>query len=56
MGVDEQILDELRKIRELLEPKEEPVLEEVKPKGVKARTLRFKNDFLEFIKKYKVMV
>ena len=53
-AVEEEILKELTKIRELLEPKEEPK-EEVKPKGVKGRTVKIKDDFLEFIKKYKVM-
>ena len=55
MAVEEKLLDELRKIRELLEPKEEPVIEEVKPKGLKGRTIKFKDDFVDFIKKYKVM-
>ena len=55
MAVEEKLLDELRKIRELLEPKEEPVVEKVKTKGIKAKSAKFKDDFLEFIKKYKVM-
>lgn len=55
MSVEEQLLDELRKIRELLEPKEEPEVVEEKPKGVKARTVRIKDDFVEFLKQYKVM-
>jgi len=55
MAVEEQLLDELRKIREILEPKEEPVVKEEKPKGFKAKTVHFKDDFVEFIKKYKVM-
>lgn len=55
MAIEEQLLDELRKIRELLEPKEEPTIPETKPKGIKARTIKFKDDFMEFIKKYKVM-
>lgn len=55
MSVEEKLLDELVKIRELLEPKEEPKVVEKKPKGFKARSVKFKDDFLEFIKKYKVM-
>ena len=55
MAVEEKLLDELRRIRKLLEPKEEPVVEEVKPKGIKAKSIKFKDDFLNFIKKYKVM-
>ena len=52
--VEEEILKELTKIRELLEPKEEPK-EEEKPKGMKGRAIKIKDDFLEFIQKYKVM-
>ena len=55
MAVEEQLLDELRKIRELLEPKEEPEVKEEKPKSFKASVIKFKDDFLGFIKKYKVM-
>lgn len=55
MAVEEKLLDELRRIREILEPKEEPAVEEKKPKDIKGRAVKFKDDFLEFIKKYKVM-
>lgn len=55
MAVEEKLLDELRRIRKLLEPKEEPVVEKVKPKGIKAKSIKFKDDFVNFIKKYKVM-
>ena len=55
MAVEEKLLDELRRIREILEPKEEPKVEEEKPKGIKAKTFKFKDDFVDFIKKYKVM-
>ncbi len=55
MAVEEKLLDELRKIRELLEPKEKPIIEKIKPKGFKDRSIRIKNEFLEFIKQYKVM-
>jgi large conductance mechanosensitive channel len=55
MAVEKKLLDELIKIRELLEPKEEPKVEKEKPKGLKAKSAKFKDDFLEFIKKYKVM-
>ena len=55
MAIEEKLLDELRKIRELLEPKEEPVVEQKKPKGFKAKTIKVKDDFVDFIKKYRVM-
>lgn len=51
--VEEEILKELTKIRELLEPKEEP--KEEKPKGIKKRAERFKNDFVSFLKSYGVI-
>ena len=53
MAVEEKLLEELTKIREILEPKPEPVVE--KPKGIKARVIGFKDDFVEFLKQYKVM-
>jgi len=52
-NVEEEILKELTKIRELLEPKEEP--KEAKPKGFKERAARFKNDFVGFLKSYGVI-
>ncbi len=55
MTVEEKLLDELRRSREILEPKEEPVVEEKKPKGIKDKTIKLKDDFVDFIKKYKVM-
>ena len=55
MAVEEKLLDELRRIREILEPKEEPIVEEEKPKGIKGKTIKLKDDFVDFIKKYKVM-
>ena len=55
MAVEEKLLDELRRIRELLEPKEEPLVEKEKPKGFKGKTVKIKDDFVDFIKKYKVM-
>jgi len=55
MAVEEKLLDELVKIRQLLEPKEEPEIVEEKAKGLKARTAKVKDEFLEFIIKYKVM-
>ena len=53
-AVEEEILKELTKIRELLEPKEEPK-EEEKPKGIKGRAIRFKEDFVSFLKSYGVI-
>lgn len=55
IAVEEKLLDELVKIRQLLEPKEEPEIVEEKAKGLKARTAKVKDEFLEFIIKYKVM-
>ena len=55
LTTESEILKELTKIRSLLEPKEEPVEEIVKPKGLKGRGLAFKDEFVEFLKKYKVM-
>lgn len=55
MTTDTEILNELKKIRELLEPKEEPIIEKKKPKGFKAKTAKIKDEFVEFIKKYRVM-
>jgi len=55
MAVEEKLLDELRRIREILEPKEEPVVEEEKPKGIKGKTIKLKDNFVDFIKQYKVM-
>ncbi|MFX1476813.1 MAG: MscL family protein [Promethearchaeota archaeon] len=46
MSADNDILEELKKIRELLTPKPEPAPE--KPKNLAA-------EFLQFIKKYKVL-
>ncbi|NPD87346.1 MAG: MscL family protein [Asgard group archaeon] len=53
--VEEEILKELTKIRELLEPKEELKEEKEKPKGIKHRALRFKDDFVSFLKSYGVI-
>jgi large conductance mechanosensitive channel len=46
MSKENDVLDELKKIRELLTPKPEPVPE--KPKNLAA-------EFLQFIKKYKIL-
>jgi len=46
MSIQEKMLEELRKIREALEPKPSPPPE--KPKGLW-------NEFMDFISKYKVM-
>ena len=47
MTIEEEILEELRKIRRILEPKPSPPPPE-KPKGLI-------NEFMDFISKYKVM-
>ena len=52
MAVESEILDELKKIRVLLEPEEEPKEE---PKKKKKFPVRVKDDFVEFLKSYKVM-
>ena len=48
---DEKILNELQQIREHLIPKEEPKEPEVKKKRIK----KFAVDFVEFIRKYRVL-
>ena len=53
-ATEEEILKELTKIREILEPKEEPK-EEKKPKGLKGRAIGFKDDFVIFLKSYGVI-
>lgn len=50
LSTDEQILIELRTIREQLVPKEEPEEEPIKKRKLKG----FYNEFIEFLKKYKV--
>ncbi len=53
--VEEEILKELTKIREILEPKEEPKEEEKPQKGIKGRAIGFKDDFVGFLKSYGVL-
>lgn len=51
MSIENEILDELKKIREALVPKEE----KEEPKKKKNVVIRVKDDFVEFLKTYKVM-
>lgn len=50
----EELIEEVKQIRALLTPPPEPPAKE-KPKGFKNRAKAFGNDFLDFIKKYKVV-
>ena len=51
MTYEEKILKELTKIRSILEPEEE----KTPPPKEKRKVVAFKDDFLEFLKKYRVM-
>lgn len=52
MVLETEILEELKKIRELLEPEEEPKEEPKKKRNI---AVRVKDDFVDFLKTYKVM-